>query len=198
MLNPQDRCQYCFGEKNFRPHLKICQKCLKSEPLFHRLAAVFEYAGPAATLVKHLKYANQSYLAEGMGAFLAYQFYQLKWPVPDLIIPVPLSLTHHFSRGYNQAELIAMALGKIIGSPVKQVLKRKSGDFSQTALDRSQRERLEGSAFFVKKNAAIQDRTILVIDDVLTTGTTLKRCAEALWEEAPKSLYGLTFCRATE
>jgi len=198
VLNPQARCLYCFSEKNYRPHLKICLKCLKSEPSFDRLAAVFEYAGPAATLVKHLKYANQSYLAEGIGAFLAYQFYQLKWPIPDLIVPVPLSPTHRFSRGYNQSELISIALGKIIGSPVKQILKRRSGDFSQASLDRTQRREMEGSTFFLQKNALVQDQTILLIDDVLTTGTTLKRCAEVLWEKAPKNLYGLTFCRAAE
>lgn len=162
------------------------------------MGAVFDYYGPAETLVKQLKYSNCPYLAKGAGAFLAYQFHQLQWPKPDLIIPVPLSFTHHMTRGYNQAELLAKSLGKFLECPVDSLLKRHSGEYSQAALDKSKRILLDQGSFYLKRNADIKDKHILLVDDVLTTGTTLNRCAEALLEQCPTSLYGLTFCRSFE
>ena len=70
---------------------------------FHCIAAAFDYVGPAASLVKKLKYGNQPYLVKGMAGYLVAQFNELQWPFPDAIIPVPLSFSHWLERGYNQS-----------------------------------------------------------------------------------------------
>ncbi|WP_039377641.1 ComF family protein [Parachlamydia acanthamoebae] len=195
LIDPTERCHYCFESKHdFRSGVSLCKRCSLHAPLFRGVGAAFDYEGPAATLVKHLKYLNKPYLAEGAGAFLAYQFFQLQWPIPDLIIPVPLSFMRNLSRGYNQAFLLANAMGNILNCPVAQVLKRKSGDYSQAALDRKQRMTLEQESFFLQENGIIRDKTLLIIDDVRTTGATLNRCAETLLTGYPAKMYGLTLC----
>lgn len=194
LISPKERCPACF---NARPEKENgpCQECAQYPSHFLGMAAAFDYEGPAASLVKHFKYANKPYLARGMAAFLVAQFDQVQWPMPDAIVPVPLSFTHWLDRGYNQSALLAEELGRFLDRPVWKVLKRLSGDYSQAALNLEQRKALEGKRF--KKNAkyALEGKIILVIDDVMTSGLTLQRCGEVLGEAHPAALYALTFCR---
>jgi ComF family protein len=163
-----------------------------------RVGAAFDYLGPAATLIKKLKYGNQPHLAAGAAAFLVAQLDRLEWPLPHAIVPVPLSLTHWIDRGYNQSQLIAEKMSEFLNVPVLNVLKRYSGDYSQAGLSLSQRRELEGKSFKLKNSFPIRDKTLLVIDDVMTSGSTLRKCGEALLEGYPGDLYGLAFCRAVK
>ena len=195
LIDPDQRCSACFGQKD--PSLgRRCTDCLKEYSIFKGVGAAFDYIGPAASLIKKLKYANQPYLAEGAGAFLVAQWDRLNWPVPDVIIPVPLSFTHWVNRGYNQSALLAEHMSLLLNVPVWDALYRKSGDFSQAALSLSQRKSLGSDRFLLKKNYCLEDKVILLLDDVMTSGSTLKRCAEVLAEGYPTSLYALVFSRA--
>jgi predicted amidophosphoribosyltransferase len=80
--------------------------------------------------------------------------------------------------------------------PVIPALRRRSGDYSQAGLNQAQRLQLTGSNFELKKGHQFHDKKILLIDDVLTTGSTLRKCAEQLYATYPSNIYGLTFCRA--
>lgn len=195
LIDSHERCPICFNrlEEDFE---LPCQECLQYSSLYLRTGAAFDYTGPAASLVKRLKYANQPYLARGMAAYLMVQFDRLAWPLPDALVPVPLSLTHWLDRGYNQSALLADELGKLLQRPVWHALKRKSGDYSQAALDLEQRKMLDGHRFRWSPSYPLEGKILLVIDDVMTSGLTLQRCSEALNEGGPLSLYALTFCRA--
>lgn len=195
LIDPDERCPRCFSF-DYCPEKKFCLSCFKRPSLLAGMSAAFDYLGPAATLVKRLKYFDQPHLAEGVAAYLAAQFLRLNWPMPDFIIPVPITFTHWLERGYNQSQLLAKNLSKLLSCPFQESLIRKSGDFSQAGLSRSQRMRLNGSTFQLKKDLNFEDKCILLIDDVTTTGTTLEKCAEALIPANPSSIYGLTVCRA--
>lgn len=195
LLEKEDRCAQCFCFLNGTQEW-ICKKCSKETPVFTGFAAALDYAGPAASLIKGLKYSGQTYLAKGMGAFMVAQFIELEWPLPDLIIPVPLSYSHHLQRGYNQSALLAKECGKLLGKPIANVLRRSNGDFSQAGLSKKQRMKLEGIRFYLKKGCQLEDKNLLLIDDVMTTGTTLKHCAQTLLQEHPKAIYALTACKA--
>ncbi len=194
LIQPQERCPTCF---NLLPENEVtpCHECLQYPSLYYRMAAAFDYQGPAASLVKRLKYANQPYLAQGMAAFLITQFDRLLWPLPDALIPVPLSFTHWLERGYNQSALLAEEMGSLLQCPVWHALKRQSGDFSQAALNLEQRKALDGKRFRLNSTYCLQSKVLLVIDDVMTSGSTLQRCAEILSTGHPAALYALTFCR---
>jgi ComF family protein len=195
LLDPKERCPFCFnlGRVNQK-----CDHCVHGEQIFQRIGSCFDYAGPAASLIKKLKYGNQPHLAKGAAAFMVAQLHQLNWPLPDAIIAVPLSFSHWIERGYNQSDLLAHEMAHLLKVPVWNALKRYSGDYSQTGLRVEQRKSLTKQRFKIRREYPFEDKKILVIDDVLTTGTTLRRCAEVLSERYPASLYALTFCRSLD
>jgi ComF family protein len=164
------------------------------------VAAAFDYEGPAASLVKGLKYGSLDYLAIGMGAFMAAQYIAMEWPWPDYIIPVPLSSMHLLGRGYNQSALLAASLGHLLQRPVLEVLGRYSGDYSQAGLLRQQRLALNSQCFALRPGFCdkLAGKNLLLVDDVITTGTTLTCCAEVLRKELPATMYAIAFCRAME
>lgn len=195
LINPKERCPYCFSA-DYDPKQRVCYPCFLEAPILKRCAATFDYHGPAATLVLKMKYANQPYLAKGAGAYLAVQLMGLDWPMPDVIVPVPLTLAHRISRGYNQSLLLAESLGNILQCPVQQVLSRRWLDYSQAGMTKKQRLRLDADSFTLKKRIVIRDKVVLLIDDVMTTGQTMNCCAEALYSGFPQAVYGLSLCRA--
>lgn len=195
-IQKEERCPFCFSS-DFQPlQQTCCGECTINPLPFKRVAAVFDYEGPAASLIRYLKYGGQSYLADGCGAYLAYQFVELGWPVPDAIIFMPMPILRRLDRGYNQSKLIAQALGKILDRPVYDVLHKRSVGFSQAGQNLKQRKELSASAFRLKKRLPpLHDKTILLIDDVMTTGSSLRCCAEALEGVFPSDIYALTVCR---
>lgn len=196
LIDPQQRCPYCFSSE-FNPLSEwCCVVCQKQPPLTERMASAFDYDGPAVSLITHLKYGGQVYLAEGAGAFLAAQFMRLEWPFPDVIVPMPISSLRRIERGYNQSQLIAEALAKILNRPIINALHRHMGDFSQAGLNHHQRMQLTSKGFALKESIKLHDKTVLLIDDVMTTGSSLRCCAEALQGAYPQSIYALTVCRA--
>lgn len=195
VLECAERCPTCFKEKTKNI---VCLECHHSKSPFLGLASVFEYEGPAASLIKKLKYGKQDYLAQSMGAYLAAQFIHLNWPIPDIIIPVPISTSHYFMRGFNQSELLAKSLSMIIQRPLLIGLGRYSGDYSQAGLSHQQRNTLGKTSLIIFNKENISNKIVLLIDDVATTGQTLKRCGETLQLAKPKAIYGLTFCKAKE
>ena len=198
-IDPSTRCVTCFGELSdlSGPSHKrmLCTHCRMKKSLFQRVGAAFDYIGPAATLVKRLKYGNAPYLAKTCAAFLAMQYVQLGWKPPDYIIPVPMPALRKWMRGYNQSELIATALSHLLHVPTLRALGRKHGELRQAQLSLQERQALTSGHFFLKaKPLAIEDKRLLIIDDVWTTGSTMRCCAEILATAYPSSLYALTVC----
>ena len=196
LINPLERCSFCFSEKQ---NQKIrCKECYDRGLGVFGVASAFDYGGPAETLVKRFKYSGKGYLAKSAGGFLLAQFSQLEWPIPDIIIPVPLSISHFMIRRYNQSFLLAQELGKFLERPVQNILKRREGDYSQARLSKKERRQLSEDSIYLKSkksSSLLKRKTILLVDDVLTTGTTIKRCAEAIFEGDPAVIYAITLCR---
>lgn len=196
LIDPASRCPLCFSS-DYQPDVEtICQVCRKNPYELERIGAAFDYFGPAATLVTHLKYGKLAYLSAGMGAYLAAQLLILKWPLPDLIVPMPLSRLKKWERGFNQSSLLAEALSLHIERPVVELLSRRSGEFSQAGMSSLQRQQLSSEGFVISKTADLKGKTVLVIDDVMTTGSSMRCCADKLRSLYPESIYALTFCRA--
>lgn len=195
LIDSTERCPHCFSSE-YCLDSKSCPSCKPQNVNINRVAAAFDYVGPPASIIRKLKYGNQPYLAKGAGAFLVAQFIQLDWPLPDFIVPVPISATHWLERGYNQSQLLAESVSMLLNKPSNLLLQRKSGDYSQAGMNRQQRNMLESSSLVLKKDISFHDKTILIIDDVMTTGSTLQRCAGVLRQGCPKEIFALTFCRA--
>lgn len=189
LIDPSCRCLYCFSENVGK---RACPECLEKKRWHVKMGAALDYLGPVASLVKKIKYGNLSYLAKTGAAFMAAQFYRLDWPLPDLILPIP---RRHWFQGMNHASLLAMGLSRHLKVPCKPCIKRKVGDLSQARLTKAQRELLPASNFYLKNENILEDKILLLIDDVITTGTTIRHCTETLSGAFPKKIYALSLAR---
>ncbi|GAB4233562.1 MAG: hypothetical protein Tsb0021_12610 [Chlamydiales bacterium] len=192
-IDPSTRCSLCFEELS--QNEGKCLSCIHSKPIFQQ-AACWEYLGPGGSLIKALKYSYRPYLSKSIAGGMLYQFLKLDWPKPDVIIPVPSPLVKRMERGYNQCALIAKDMAKGLGIPMVNALKRSSLSLPQASLSQQNRLKQRSDTFLLKKNFGIRGVNILLIDDVLTTGTTIKNCVFTLMEEFPKSIYALAACRS--
>ena len=111
------------------------------------------------------------------------------------IVPVPLHRIREWDRTFDQSRLLAMHLRNFSGIPLMNVLVRKKNTMPQSSLSgRARRRNLQG-AFQIKKRKAVPE-SILLIDDVVTTGATLEACAAVLRKAGARKVYGLTIARA--
>ena len=190
LIDPSSRCLFCFAENDGR---RPCPECVQKKRWQIKIASAVDYQGAVSSLVKKLKYGKMPYLAKTAGALMLAQFFRLKWPIPDYIIPVP---RRHWFQGMNHAALIANSFAKSLQVPALPLVKRRAGDLSQARLSKSQRERLSSTCFYLKTSLPLEEKTLLLIDDVMTTGTTLRHCSEALVSALPAHIYALTFARS--
>lgn len=117
---------------------------------------------------------------------------------PDCIVPVPLHPSKQRSRGFNQAELLAEALGKELDIPVRLLLKKQKKTRDQKSLSKQQRRKNVSGAFCVdeKELGERLPESVLLLDDVVTTGSTLTACAKALKACGVKKVAYLSVCVA--
>lgn len=151
-------------------------------------------------MLSALKYDGWPAVADAMGTRMA----RLEFP-PDVsaeraaILPVPLAVVKERARGFNQAALLARAVGRRWNVPVwEDVLCRTRATPSQTRLTPGERKANVHRAFSLGDGAEarIRGRHLLLVDDVLTTGATLNACAAVLFESGARTLSYLTFGRA--
>jgi competence protein ComFC len=193
-----DFCGYPLAEENTRP----CLACRQAAPGARaapnalagiRSAAFFE--GPLRQALHSLKYKRDIILADTLAQVLveAWRAYGLPG---DLVLPVPLSRERLRERGYNQAALLARGFADLAGlayTPTGAARVRPTA--SQVGLSASRRwENLAGA--FKGESRAVAGRTVMLIDDVCTTGSTLRACAEALKAAGAAGVWGLTVARA--
>ncbi len=174
-----------------------CAACRKHPPAFDRLFAGWLYDTPLRQVVLGLKFERLDYLAEAFGQELARRFEPVLAGC-SAVVPVPLHWTRALRRGYNQAELIARELCEPGTRPLVRGLTRRSATRHQTGLSREQRRTNLAQAFRWRGKALRRERPHwLLVDDVLTTGSTVSECARALRRAGARSVVVLVVARAT-
>ncbi len=154
------------------------------------------YEGTARELVHSLKYRGMTALAGAMASQLAAAARQYGLE-SDLIVPVPLAGLRRRLRGYNQAEVLARALGGELDLPVRSsaIARQRYTQPQARSADAEARRRNVSGAFSCRERAAVAGRRVLLVDDVATTGATLAECASAVKEAGARSVWGLVFAR---
>ncbi len=154
--------------------------------------SVFQFTkgGKLQSLLHSLKYNGKTqvgeFLGREMGKALASSS---KATEVDLILPIPLHPKKERLRGYNQSDFLAKGLGEVTSIPYStSVLKRTVHTASQTRKSKFDRWQNVSSIFDIKKPAAIQGKNILLVDDVVTTGSTLESCAHQLLQHGANSV----------
>jgi competence protein ComFC len=175
-----------------------CANCEHRLLHFDCAVAAYRSRGLVRKLVHEFKYAKQRHLRYPLAGWLRETLDdpRLRGRHFDAIVPVPLHPARERERGFNQAALLADLLGAAIGGAVRPVLERTRYTTTQTAYDRAERiENLRG-AFRLRKNQDVRDLRVLLIDDVLTTGSTLSECARVLKDAGAVSIHAATAARA--
>jgi ComF family protein len=159
------------------------------------IASTGTHTGKLREAVQGLKYDNNRLLSEPLGQRLAVCFAALSWSI-DTIVPVPLHTQRLAERGYNQSQVIAEYLAAHTGLPcVPGALRRDKFTRSQVELSATDRL-LNLAGAFQGDPTLLAGQTILLIDDVYTTGATLSNCAYAALAAGARAVYGLTVTTA--
>jgi ComF family protein len=160
------------------------------EPL-RGLRSAAQFGGPLRQAIHCFKYQGVRALARVLGQVLCTGWEKDPWPI-DVIVPVPLHSQRERERGYNQSALLAQELARRANLPVAEgVLLRTVHTAPQVGLDAIERAQNVHQAFCCADDS-LGGRCVLLVDDVLTTGATLRACAAALLEAKARSVWGLT------
>jgi ComF family protein len=185
-------CPKC-GQKLTREEL--CPRCRKVEPRYTALRSWAVFDGNVRNAVHQLEYRRNVGLGKVLARSMIELLEKVQWNI-DLITPVPLGLARLAERGYNQSSLLARPLSLALMVPYRpQILIRARETRSQVGLTASER-RLNVSGAFLAQTDQVHGRSVLIVDDVTTSGSTLDACAEALFTAGARYVYDLTFARA--
>jgi ComF family protein len=199
-------CRLC-GEKLFHNVAEsgdgaLCGMCRRAEPRFRRAAAYGAYEGELRDLIHLFKYKRIRPAGKLLDGLLNQAVTAMALPDLFIVIPVPLWSGKRNSRGFNQAEAIARTFMSFQTSGSIQldtsILVRTRETPSQTGLTRHQRRANVRGAFAVLKPEKVKGRSILIVDDVMTTGTTAGECARVLRRAGAKEIFVATVARATK
>lgn len=189
---PEPACQTCGLPIS---HPGKCSSCKTSNPQYEMMRSWLVFGGPIRHALHKLKYRRNLALGDALAGHLAEYVSTLGWPV-NLVVPVPLGKERMKERGYNQVALVAKPLALINKwrySPHALVRIRETR--SQVGLSIAERRQNVVGAFLGDADLVLKS-TVLLMDDVATTGATLASCASALKDAGAKSVYALTIARA--
>lgn len=172
---PPEHCPICARPRDVAA---VCDLCLRQPPEFDRLLCAFLFEGTMRQAIHRLKYRGARHLAEPLAHLLLDELGRV--PRPDLVVPVPLHPARYASRGYNQSALLADVIGRALAVTVREDGLRRIRDTpAQVSLSGPARW-LNVRGAFEATASDLRGRSVLLIDDVATTGSTLRAASLAL------------------
>lgn len=186
-------CQHC-GLPLAGTDAETCGRCLADPPKVDRIRAAVAYDDIPRSIALRLKYGRQVALARTMARYMT----PLRgdWCSDAIIMPVPLHRWRLWERGFNQSVLVARQLARSWGLPVdQQGLRRTRRTKPLKGMNHAQRRKAVAGAFEVVRPHALKDRTVVLIDDVLTSGSTAEACARELRRAGAKRIELICWAR---
>lgn len=173
---------------------KYCPRCRKNRNLTGVVAATYYKDPIVKELLHQYKYEGIFSMCAFLAAILAETLVREEVKA-HIITFVPLSRKRRASRGYNQSELIAKELGKILKIPVWPLLSKSKETKPQVGLPKKERTKNLYGAFKLSAKESLEGKKVLLVDDVFTTGSTLHECAKNLKEGGAKEVWGAVLAK---
>ena len=190
----QPACKKC-GKEVESGRMEYCYDCSRHPKTFRQNFALLNYNAAASRSMSAIKYKGRREYLDFYSRAVCVRFAGMIGRIaPDTIVPVPIHPSRMRSRGFNQAELLACCMGRQLGIPVSaKGLRRAKKTLPQKQLDQAERLKNLQQAF-VPGQLPRGVKTVLLVDDIYTTGSTLESCATALKSMGVETVYGLTLC----
>ncbi len=186
-------CQSPFVEAYPLDGQDICMVCRGGKPSYDATYSYGSYDGALRELIRLFKYSRIESLSKPLGQLMVRAIPRhLNF---DFVMPMPMHWYRQWRRGFNQAELLARPVARLYGTPVSRHLRRVRLGKVQAGLGAEARRENLKRAFQVKRTGEIAGKKILLIDDVLTTGSTLHAAAAALKAAGAAQVVSLTLAR---
>lgn len=176
----------------------VCEECEKANPAFDRAACAMRFEGRARQMLLDFKFNRHLWLRDDLADLLeAAVIARFDVPSTDLVVPMPTTTVHRWDRGYNQCEPIARLLARRIGRRFDPLaLSRCGAPKRQSSLSEEDRRKNAKGTFAVRRPEMVRGRTVLVVDDIMTTGATLSEAARALKEGGAAVVWAATLARS--
>lgn len=200
---PSPKCPTCgkpFHSKTTLLHSPnhICAECLEHPPAYDSARAIGPYNGSLRELIQLFKFRGRPAIAAELGkelAQLASQEYAGLVSEEDTLVTfVPIDQKRWRERGFDQAKILAQSTAEHLKLKFTPTIERKKSASPQTALSASQRRGNLRGVFFISKPESVSGKNVLLVDDVLTTGSTVSSCSRVLKRAGAKSVCILTIC----
>jgi ComF family protein len=176
----------------------VCALCLSKKQYFDKIVSVFKYDEFSKEIIAKFKYYDATNLSRIFAQWIV-RVAEKEISDSDLVITVPTHFVKRLRRKYNQSELLAIEICKITEKPYEpRVLKKAKHNRPQEGLSSSEREKNVTNTFFVNEKyvGAINNKNLILVDDVVTTGSTANECCKALKKHGAKSITIVTAARA--
>ncbi len=171
-----ERCERCGAPMSSEHRCRVCKSWKENDVDMARF--VYAYDSPISGLIHQFKYSRVHKLDVFLGGKICEMVEKEQMPKPDILVPVPLHKSRQRDRGFNQAELLARTMEIELGWSVAEVLERTHKTKQQAKLGAAKRKHNLQGVFSLIGNA--EGLSIMLVDDVLTTGSTANECANVL------------------
>jgi competence protein ComFC len=174
-----------------------CPNCEDRAPAFECAVSIYQAKGVLRDLIHRFKYGRQFHLRRVLAEYLAeaMQDSRMQAAPADALVPVPLHPARLRERGFNQADALAETLSRRTHLSILRCIERRRYTNTQTRFDRLERMQNLRNAFAMRKNSDVRGKHLVLLDDVLTTGSTLHECALVLRTAGAESVRAITIAR---
>jgi len=177
----ENACYQCGIPLHNTQDQQRCGQCLQKTPEYDHVISIYHYQNPLIWLIQQMKFKKKSGIANLLGHAMSAQLKQHKTSMPDAIIPVPLHYKRQLERHFNQSEEIAKVVAKkLLCTLDTQYLERHLPSKQQSGLDAKQRKKNVRGIFRIKNKKQKNYNHIALIDDVMSTGSTVNEIARTL------------------
>ena len=176
----------------------LCEDCKVHKPAFDRAASAVAFDAEARTMVNDFKFNNHYWLRNDFADWLeATVRTRFKVGEIDVVVPMPATVWHRLDRGFNPCDYLGRALARRLGKPYSgRALRRVNSPKRQGGLSEDERRTNVVGTFHVRRPADVAGRTVLVVDDIMTTGSTLSECAAELKRAGAARVWCVTLARS--